>query len=79
MRSQVQESATASEAEFKKETKADSDAENEQTNDNKILIVYFTHAENTEGDAISGATPIIEGCCRKLTNDELYDILLECC
>lgn len=43
------------------ESQTESAAENEQSNDSKILIVYFTHAENIESDAISGATPLIDG------------------
>lgn len=50
------ESAAASE-----ESEAESNAENEQIDDKKILIVFFTAAENTEADAVSGATPIING------------------
>ena len=64
-------SASSAESEaVTNESQAASAAENEQTNDNKILIVYFTHAENTEGDAISGATPIIDdyGSVRLLAN-----------
>ncbi len=60
--SKAESSASSAESEaVTNESQAASAAENEQTNDNKILIVYFTHAENIEADAISGATPIIDG------------------
>ena len=43
---------------------AESPAETEVKAENrsgKKLIVYFTHAENVEADAVSGATPMIDG------------------
>lgn len=46
------------------------DAASNSASDSKILIVYFTAAENTEADAISEATPIIDdmGSVRVLAN-----------
>lgn len=60
--SKAESSASNAESEtVTNDSQAEPAAEDEQTDDNKILIVYFTHAENTEGDAISGATPVIDG------------------
>lgn len=34
--------------------------------------------ENTDYRAIANSTNITAGCCKRLTHDEIYEILLEC-
>jgi len=34
--------------------------------------------ENTDFRAIANSTVLTAGCCKKLTHDEIYDILMEC-